>query len=177
MPKPKGLTAINLEAKKADLQDINSMHNAYGDGVYPVLRKQYLGLGYQASVERMTSKVAAAQFDPEAFLKDPVEGVKDWLQGFFDDRGAAMPEIWSEDDTVHLMTRACNKCLTLDAEKETPVPHGEVCYVYCRAWAEGYVNLLVDLFPGLSINYYNKDSRRVGCGHDCLEAFQIISPH
>ncbi len=176
MAQPKGLAAVDLEAKRADLLDINSMHAAFGDGVYPVLRKQYLGLGYQAGVERMTRLVAAGHFDPQAFLTDPVAGVQNWLQGYFDDRSAAMPEIWSEGNIVHLMTRACRKCLTLDAEKQTPVNHREVCFIYCRAWAEGYVDLLTDLFPGLIVNYYNKDSRREGSGHDCVEAFQVISP-
>ncbi len=98
MAQPKGLAAVDLAAKRSDLRDINSMHAAFGDTVYPVLRKQYLGLGYQAGVERMTRLVAA-----------------------------------------------------------------------------GYVNLLMDLFPGLIVNYFNKDSRRHGSGHDCVEAFQVIA--
>jgi len=39
----------------------------------------------------MTRLVAADGFDLRAFAADPVAGVRDWLQGYFEDRGAAVP--------------------------------------------------------------------------------------
>ena len=171
-----GLTATDLDAKLTDLGGVNALHAAFGDQAWPVLRKQYLSLGYSEGVARLTRLASAGTFDPTAFRADPAEGVRVWLQGFFDDRGTAMPDIWRDGRTVFLRTRACKQCLTVDAEVKRPVPHGEICFAYCRAWAEGYVDAVADLFPGVIVHYHNQDSRRAGADHDCVEAFQVVSP-
>lgn len=171
-----GLQATGLSAKRADLEAVNALHAKYGDRCWPLLRKQYLALGYAEGVARL-ARLAAAGEDPLPGVgEDPAEAARAWLQGFFDDRGAAMPEIWAEDGTVYLRTRECRRCLTLEAEKSVPVAHGEICYAYCRAWAEGYMDVLTDLVPGVVIHYHNADSRRAGPGHDCVEAFQVVGP-
>jgi hypothetical protein len=171
-----GLTATDLEAKLADLGEVNALHDAFGDRAWPVLRRQYLALGYSEGVARLTRLLADDGFDGDAFAADPVDGVRAWLKGFFDDRGAAMPDIWREGRTVYLRTQACKQCLTVDAERVRPVAHREICYVYCRAWAEGYVQAVADLFPGVVVHYHNVDSRRDGPEHDCVEAFQVVGP-
>lgn len=171
-----GLTATDMEAKLTDLGAVNALQATFGDGAWPVLRKQYLALGYSEGVARMARLLEAGQFDRDAFGADPAEGVRVWLQGFFDDRGAAMPDIWREGRTVYLRTKACKQCLTIDAEKVLPVVHKEICFLYCRAWAEGYVEAVADLFPGVVVHYHNVDSRRDGPEHDCVEAFQVVSP-
>ena len=171
-----GLTATDMDAKLSDLAGVNALQANFGDLAWPVLRKQYLALGYQEGVARLVRTLEAGTFSRDAFAADPVEGVRAWLQGFFDDRGAAMPDIWREERTVFLRTLACKNCLTVDAEVLLPVVHREVCYIYCRAWAEGYVQVVADLFPGVVIHYYNEDSRRDGAGHDCVEAFQVVVP-
>jgi hypothetical protein len=171
-----GLAAVSLVDKLADLDAVATIHGAFGDVAWPVLRRQYLAAGYQAGVERLARELGAGRFSPEAFTADPVAGVQDWLAGFFSDRGHAQPQIWTEASTVYLKTRGCERCLTREAEAEQPVAHEEVCFVYCRAWVEGYVMMLGDLFPGVIINYHNVDSRRAGEGHDCVEAFQVVAP-
>jgi hypothetical protein len=171
-----GLTATDLNAKLADLGGANALHAAFGDLAWVALRKQYFSLGYSEGIGRLSRVLAAGRFDREAFSANPAEGVRAWLQGFFDDRGAAMPDIWLEERTVYLRTTACKQCLTVDAEAKRPVPHREICYAYCRAWAEGYVESVADLFPGVIVHYHNADSRRTGPDHDCVEAFQIVSP-
>ncbi|RKZ13125.1 hypothetical protein DRQ50_10905 [bacterium] len=171
-----GLTATDLDAKLADLAGVNALHAAFGDLAWPVLRRQYLALGYQEGVARLVGALETGDFDRAEFAADPIEGIRAWLQGFFDDRGAAMPDIWREGRTVYLRTKACRECLTVNAEARLPVAHREICYVYCRAWAEGYVQAVADLFPGVVIHYHNEDSRRDGVGHDCVEAFQVVLP-
>lgn len=172
----RGLQALGLDAKIDDLKGVNALHEACGERAWPLLRKQYLALGYAEGVARLTRLAAAGDFDAAGLAADPVAGARAWLQGFFDDRGGAMPEIRAEDRTVYLRTKECRRCHTLEAETTEPVPHGEICYVYCRAWAEGYMEVLADLVPGLVIHYHNADSRRSGTGHDCVEAFQIVVP-
>ncbi len=174
--RPTGLAAVSLAEKLADLDAVASLHAAFGDVAWPVLRRQYLAAGYQAGVERLARELQAGRFTPEAFTADPVAGVRDWLAGFFADRGTDRPDLWAEDATVYLRTRGCARCLTREAEQQRPVAHEEVCFVYCRAWVEGYVMVLGDLFPGVLINYHNVDSRRAGAGHDCVEAFQVVAP-
>ncbi len=171
-----GLQATNLSAKLSDLSAVNALHAEFGDLAWPVLRRQYLALGYGEGVGRLTRLLETGDFSREKFAADPVDGVRVWLQGFFDDRGGAMPEIWVEDNTVFLCTRACKQCLTIDAEFTKPVAHREICYIYCRAWAEGYVQAVADLFPGLVVHYHNVDSQRAGPEHDCVEAFQVVAP-
>ena len=172
----KGLAATDLVAKMDDLQGINALVAAYGDGAWPVLRKQYLALGYAAGAARLARLLAAGGWDPGCVARDPVDAVRAWLQGWFDDRAGAMPDVWAEGATVYLRTRGCRRCLTVEAEAREPVPHAEVCFTYCRAWAEGYVSVLADVAPGLQLNYHNADSRRAGPGHDCVEAFQVVWP-
>jgi len=174
--RPTALAAVSLADKLADLDAVACLHRAFGDVAWPVLRRQYLAAGYQTGVERLACELAADRFTPAGFTADPVAGVRDWLSGFFRDRGTARPEIWSEEGTVYLRTRGCERCLTREAEARRPVSHDEVCFVYCRAWVEGYVMVLADLFPGVIINYHNVDSRRAGAGHDCVEAFQVVAP-
>jgi len=171
-----GLAAVSLDEKLADLAAVTALHAAFGDVAWPVLRRQYLAAGYQAGVERLAREVAAGRFSPAGFTADPVAGVREWIAGFFTDRGAAQPEVWAEQGTVYLRTRGCERCATREAEARHPVAHDEVCHVYCRAWVEGYVLPLADLFPGVIINYHNVDSRRAGPDHDCVEAFQVIAP-
>ncbi|MBD3221411.1 hypothetical protein GF314_09220 [bacterium] len=172
----KGLEASDLASRTEDLAGIHALEQAYGDLAWPVLRRQYLALGYAAGVERLTRLLSERRWSPDALAGDPVAAVRDWLEGHFTDRGGAMPEIWAEETTVYLRTRGCRECVTIEAEKTRPVGHREVCYVYCRAWAEGYVSVLADLAPGLQINYHNLDSRRDGAEHDCVEAFQVVAP-
>ncbi|MCP4571114.1 MAG: hypothetical protein GY838_02055 [bacterium] len=172
----RGLQATGLEAKLDDLRGVNALQVACGDRAWPLLRKQYLALGYSEGVARLTRLAAAGDLDSTSLAADPVEWARAWLQGFFDDRRGAMPEIWAEDGTVFLRTKECRRCLTLEAETQEPVPHGEICYAYCRAWAEGYMDVLTDLVPGLVVHYHNADSRRTGPGHDCVEAFQVVTP-
>ncbi len=77
---------------------------------------------------------------------------------------------------MYLRTKACKECLTVEAEALLPVVHREICFAYCRAWAEGYVQVVADLFPGVVIHYHNLESRRSGAGQDCVEAFQVVVP-
>jgi hypothetical protein len=171
-----GLNVSDPTSRTEDLAGIHALEEAYGNLAWPVLRRQYLALGYAAGVERITRLVVEGHWSPDTLDGDPVGAVRDWLEGHFVDRDGAMPEIWAEETTVYLRTRGCRECVTIEAEKTRPVGHREVCYVYCRAWVEGYVSVLADLAPGLQINYHNLDSRRDGAEHDCVEAFQVISP-
>jgi len=171
----KGLAATDIQTKLEDLATINTLHAAFGDLAFPAARRYHHAMGYAAGVERLACLVAAGDFDREKFLVDPASGVAAWLQGFFAERGGNQPEIWSEGRTAYLRTRACKTCLVVEAEKQLPSRHREVCFVYCRAWAEGYVTALVEMFPSITVHYYNVSSRRHGEGEDCTEAFQVIA--
>ena len=174
--KGRGLAAMDLTAKLDELQGINALARAYGDLAWPVLRRQYLALGYAAGVEQLTRIMADGSWNPDRVRTAPVDAVREFLQGWFDQRDGVRPEVWAEETTVYLRTPGCRECLTELAEQREPVPHDEICYVYCRAWAEGYLGVLADLTPGLQINYHNLESRRSGPQHDCVEAFQVVSP-
>ena len=116
----RGLAATDLEAKLGDLAGVNALYDAFGDLAWPVLRRQYLSLGYQEGVARLTRLLEEGTFDKNEFAADPADGV--------------------------------------------------------RAWAEGYLQVVADLFPGVVIHYHNLESRRSGAGQDCVEAFQVVVP-
>jgi hypothetical protein len=127
-------------------------------------------------MERLIKLLKSEKFQAENFSENPVEGVRDFLQGYFADRGGNMPDIWVEGNTVFWETKYCKNCLTIEAEKLAEHCHDDVCAIYCRTFVKGIVAVLEDFFPEIVINFYNVSSRRDGKESDCREAFQILSP-
>ena len=121
------------------------------------MRKQYLSLGYQEGVARLVRQLEKGDFDRDAFASDPAEGVRSWLQGFFDDRGGAMPDIWAEGSTVYLRTRACKQCLTVEAELPEPVFQelSEVTLLFAfRGWSDADVAAFVERCESEPLQWY-----------------------
>ena len=112
----------------------------------------------------------------EALQQNSMEEVRDFLHGYFADRGGNMPDVWIEGDTVYLEIKFCKNCLTIEAEKLAEQCHEDVRAIYCRTFAKGIVSVLEDFFPEIVINFYNVSSRRDGKESDCREAFQVLSP-
>jgi len=71
-----GLQALGLDAKLDDLKGVNALHEVCGERAWPLLRKQYLALGYAEGVARLARLAAAGVFDAAALAVDPVEGAR-----------------------------------------------------------------------------------------------------
>lgn len=167
---------LTFSAKVSALSKMNAIYLQFGNAGFAAIRKNYLYQGYITGFERLSELIKEEKWDRAGFLNEPVGGIKVFLQGYFEDRGRNMPEIWIEDNTIFLKTPACHKCVTVEAEKQERTAHPEICFVYCRATIEGMLRIFETLFPGLVINYYNVSSRRQSSDTDCVEAFQIIYP-
>lgn len=170
----KGINSFKLEDRKEDLRSINTLNGIFGRQTFVAAKRYFFSVGYEAGYDRLVRLIREGKFQKEDFQKNPVKGIRDFLHGFFVDRNGAMPKVWTEDDTVYLMTELDDYCVTIEAEKEIPVCHKDICNTYCRSEAEGLVSVFCDFFPGLFINFYNKSSKRKKC--DCIEAFQVIYP-
>ncbi|MFC1724119.1 hypothetical protein ACFL4T_00725 [candidate division KSB1 bacterium] len=170
----KSIDSLQFSTRKNELQNINLLVNEFGDSAFRVIGNYYFNTGYEAGFERLTKLIENKRFSYEKFKKDPVKGISDFLHGYFKDRGGNLPKVWSEDNTVFLMTEIGVTCITIEAEKEVSVPHRDICNIYCRAFVKGMVNIFEDFYPGITINFYNAGSRRDKVKKDCIEAFQVI---
>ncbi len=169
-----GLDELDLEARVLELRSIRDLHDAFGPQAFRAVRRMHMSTGYARGFRLLQTLVHEdGTFSPEEFELDPVSGVESFLGEYFTRRGWNMPDIWSEGDTVFLRTCADVFCITEEAERSAPACHGDVCNIYCRAFAEGLVSALSEFFPALVINFHNVSSRRDGQRSDCVEAFQV----
>lgn len=172
----KGINTVDYENRKNDLSKIRFLYNEFGNLTYRAIEKYNTGIGYECGIERLTRLIKEKKFSKSQFMADPVKGIETFLHGFFKDRGGNLPKVWSEKNTVFLMTEISVPCITIEAEKEVPIRHREICSVYCRAEVKGLIQIFEDLFPGIQIQFYNVSSRRGPEGDDCVEAFKVIVP-
>lgn len=172
----KSISNLDLANRKNELSNINILFNQFGNLAYRAIEQQYTCCGYETGVERLTKLVKNNLFSKSKFTDDPVKGIEEFLHGFFKDRGGNLPKVWSEKDTVYLMTEVNVPCITIAAEKKIKVHHKDICNLYCRAFVKGLIKIFEDLFPGILINFYNVSSRRGEGKNDCVEAFQVIVP-
>ncbi|MCF7793616.1 MAG: hypothetical protein K9N09_07455 [Candidatus Cloacimonetes bacterium] len=172
----KGINNLSLQTRIEELNDFALLHKKFGNIAFRAIQKNNSYSGFAVGMERLTKLTKAGKFDIEAFRQNPVEGVREFLQGYFADRGGNMPDIWAEGNTVFLETKFCKNCLTIEAEKLAEQCHEDICAIYCRTFAKGIVSVLEDFFPEIVINFYNVSSRRDGKESDCREAFQVLSP-
>ena len=172
----KGINTVDYDKRKNDLKNIQLLFNEFKDVTYPVMDKYYTGVGYETGVDRILALIKEKRFSSQGFQENPVKGIEEFLYGYFKERGGNLPKIWSEGDTVFLMTEASVPCITAAAEKEVKIQHRDICNVYCRAVAKGLVMIFQDFFPGIQIQFYNVSSRRKKKGDHCIEAFKIIVP-
>jgi hypothetical protein len=172
----KSIDNLDLANRKNELVNVNTLYNHFGSAAFRAIEKQYTGSGYQTGVERLTRLIKNKLFSRSEFSRDPIKGIEEFLHGYFKDRGGNLPRVWSEKNTVYLMTEFNVPCVTIAAEKEVPVPHREICNIYCRAFVKGMLKIFEDFFPGIVINFYNASSRRGPEKGDCVEAFQVVLP-
>jgi len=171
----KGINNLSIQTRVEELNDFALLHSKFGNVAFRAIQKNNLYSGFAVGMERITKLIKKEKFDIEEFRSNPVEGVREFLHGYFADRGGNMPYIWAEGNTVFLETKFCKDCLTIEAEKLAEQCHEDVCAIYCRTFAKGIVSVLEDFFPEIVINFYNVSSRRDGKDSDCREAFQVLS--
>ena len=169
----KGLDNLSVQARENEINTIRYLYDAFGEPAFRSIQKYHFSTGYQKGFELLNDLIAENTFSREKFWEDPAGGVRDFLICYFERRGANMPEIWSENDTVYLKTAVEVFCVTEEAEKQALKCHSDVCNIYCRSFVQGYISILPEIFPGLIINFYNVSSRRDGKRSDCVEAFQV----
>jgi len=172
----KGINNLSLQTRVDELNDFALLHRKFGNLAFRAIQKNNYNSGYAIGMERLTKLIKKDNFDIAKFRINPVKGVREFLHGYFVDRGGNMPDIWVEGNTVFLETKICKNCLTIEAEKMAKQCHEDVCAIYCRTFAKGIVSVLPDFFPEIVINFYNVSSRRDGKESDCREAFQVLSP-
>ena len=172
----KSIGNFKLEARIVELREITALQERFGGVAFRGLRRYYLAAGYQAGVDRLLMLVGKDVEYEKGFWQEPVVYIRDFLYGFFKDRGGNLPEVWIEDKVVYLKTEAAAYCVTIAAEKEVPRCHSDVCAIYCRAFVEGLVSVFEEFFPGIVINFYNVSSQRTGNGIPCIEAFKVVVP-
>ena len=152
------------------------MHKRFGGVAFKGLRRYYLAAGYQAGVDRLLQLIGVDAEYEKVFWQSPLSQIRDFLFGFFKDRGGNLPDVWVEGDIVYLKTEDTAYCVTIDAEKQAPCCHSDVCAIYCRAFAEGLISVFEEFFPGIVINFHNVSSQRTGAGIPCIEAFKVVVP-
>ena len=172
----KSISNFKLEARICELREIGELHKRFGGVAYRGLRRYYLAAGYQAGVDRLIKLISADAEYHKSFWNEPLAFIRDFLYGFFKDRGGNLPEVWVEGDIVFLKTEDTAYCVTIDAEKHVSGCHSDVCAIYCRAFAEGLISVFEEFFPGVVINFHNVSSQRSGAGIPCVEAFKIVVP-
>ncbi|MDP8201755.1 MAG: hypothetical protein P9M11_06390 [Candidatus Tenebribacter burtonii] len=172
----KGINNLSIQARVEELNDFALLHKKFGNVAFRAIQKNNLYSGYAVGMERITRLIKEKKFDTESFRLNPIEGVREFIHGYFADRGGNMPDVFIEGNTVFLETEFCKNCLTIEAEKLAEQCHEDVCAIYCRTFAKGIVSVLENFFPEIVINFYNVSSRRDGKESDCREAFQVLSP-
>jgi len=173
----KGINNLSIQTRVEELNDFALLHQKFGNIAFRAIQKNNFHSGYAVGMERLTKLIKKDRFDIKTFQQNPVKGVKEFLHGYFTDRGGNLPDIWIEGNTVFLETKFCKDCLTIEAEKMANHCHEDVCAIYCRTFANGIVSVLEEFFPEIVINFYNVSSRRDGRESDCREAFQVLSPN
>ncbi|MBN2460784.1 MAG: hypothetical protein JXB60_04175 [Candidatus Cloacimonetes bacterium] len=163
----------SIASRFKDLKEIEILLHTFGKQACTLIEKYHFYKGYQAGIRRLLAMIAEDRFDLIAFTVKPRVEIRNFLAGFFNDRGGNQPEIWLENTTIFLKTPGSRECITLEAEKKNPVPHQDICFIYCRSFALGLISIFADLIPGLKVSHYNISSRRLP-GGDCVEAFQIV---
>jgi len=172
----KGINNLSIQTRIEELNNFSLLHKKFGNLAFRAIQKNNFYSGFAVGIERLTRLLKENKFDIAAFQLNLVEGVREFIHGYFADRGGNMPDIWTEGNTVFLETKYCKSCLTIEAEKLAEQCHEDVCAIYCRTFAKGIVAVLEDFFPEIVINFYNVSSRRDGKNSDCREAFQVLSP-
>ena len=172
----KGINNLSIQTRVDELNDFTLLHKNFGNVAFRAIQKNNFYSGFSVGMERITRLLKEDKFDIESFRQNPIDGVREFIHGYFADRGGNMPDIFIEGNTVFLETKFCKNCLTIEAEKLAEQCHEDVCAIYCRTFAKGIVSVLEELFPEIVINFYNVSSRRDGKDSDCREAFQVLSP-
>ena len=172
----KGINNLSIQTRVDELNDFALLHRKFGNLAFRAIQKNNYNSGYAIGMERLTKLIKKDKFNLANFRSNSVEGVREFLHGYFADRGGNMPDIWTEGNTVYLETKFCKNCLTIEAEKLAEQCHEDICAIYCRTFAKGIVSVLEDFFPEIVINFYNVSSRRDGKNSDCREALQVLSP-
>jgi len=171
----KSINNLKLSNRITELNSINKLHKEFGDNTFRAVEKYYFNSGFQTGYDRLLKLIDSNKINKESFIKQPVETIRDFLNGYFVDRGGNQPDVWAENNVVYLKTEICKYCVTIEAEKSAEKCHDDICAVYCRSFAKGLIKVLEEFNPHLVINFYNVSSQRDGKNSDCVEAFQIIS--
>ncbi|MFC1887608.1 hypothetical protein ACFLYK_02250 [Candidatus Cloacimonadota bacterium] len=173
----KSINNLKLSNRITELNNINLLQKEFGDTAFRAVENYYFNSGFQIGFDRLVKLVKEKLLTFEMLKNKPLDSVRDFLHGYFIDRGGNLPDVWHENGIVFLKTEYCKYCVTIEAEESAEKSHNDVCAIYCRSFAKGLVKVLEDFYPGLVINFYNVSSRRDGKDSDCVEAFQVITPN
>lgn len=172
--KGKSIANFNLQSRVNELNDIALLKNEFSTLSYKAVERYYYGCGYQAGFDRFIALLKEDKISRIEVLQNPLKAIRDFLHGYFVERGGNLPEVWIEDNTVYLKTEITKYCVTIEAEKTAEKSHPDICAIYCRSFAKGLLSIFPELFSEIQINFYNKSTQRDGKGSDCVEAFQVI---
>ena len=101
----KGINNLSIQTRVEELNDFALLHRKFGNTAFRAIQKNNYHSGYAIGMERLTKLIKEIKFNIEEFRSNPIEGVREFLHGYFADRGGNMPDIWTEDNTVYLETK------------------------------------------------------------------------
>lgn len=174
MSEENALNNLEIKNRIKELKDIIKLYENFGNSSFDLVERYNVSLGFETGYKRIFLLLKNNEFNKATFYENPVKIISEFLYNYFKDRGGNLPQVWRENNVIYLKTEFAKSCPTYEAEKSLPVPHCEICNIYCRSFVKGLLSVFVELFPGVKINFFNKSSRR--SGDDCVEGFQIICP-
>jgi len=165
---------LQLNQRIDEFNDMKLLFNTFGEVAYRATQKYFFYHGYEIGYEKVLKAVKNGELTPPIFQSNPVEIIKQFLIGFFKERGGNQPDIWIEKSVIYLRTKKEVWCPAPPAVEKSGVQHKDICNIHKRSLVMGLVIVFEEFFPGLVINGYGDSSRFDDEKSDCVEAYQII---
>ena len=167
---------LSCEVRLEEYCDIKRLLDEFGEAAYPAVKTYYGACGFETGYDLLLALLKEGKLSREKIRQDPSESLLLLLQEFFARRGGNQPIIERQGPTVTLKTENAVFCPSPVAQKESGVPHKDVCHIHKRAFVEGLSRVLEAFIPGVQIQYVNASSRSIEPGADCVEAFHVQTP-
>jgi hypothetical protein len=167
---------LSCEVRLEEYCDIKRLLDEFGEAAYPAVKTYYSACGFEAGYDLLLALLKEGRLSREKIRQNPPESLRFLLQEFFTRRGGNQPILEREGTTVTLKTENTVFCPSPIAQKESGVPHKDVCHIHKRAFVEGLSRVLEAFIPGVQIQYVNVSSRSIEPGADCVEAFHVQTP-
>lgn len=95
-----GINSLSIQTRVEELNDFALLHKKFGNVAFRAIQKNNFYSDFSVGMERLTKLLKAEKFDKTTFQQNPVAGVREFLHGYFADRGGNMPDIKIEGNTV-----------------------------------------------------------------------------